>query len=254
MPVVFSSHILRAADPGCLFTCLAFELPGISGRRTMRPVERKHATTPGLRDRTCGRGYLTMACIAIAVGQISLSGSEPALAIDHTGAVRHVVETRIRPWINTEILLDAVRRQNDVNRSLTSADIESLDAQWRQETLSSERPLISAVLATELSGFLRDKQTEQRGLFTEIFVVDNRGLNVGQSDVTSDYWQGDEEKWQRTFLIGPDEVFIDGVEQDESTQQFQSQVSLSISDPQTGNVIGSITVGVDVDRALDLLP
>ena len=36
------------------------------------------------------------------------------------------------------------------------------------------------------------------------------------------------------------------VEQDESTQIFQSQVSIPISDPATGTVIGAITVGVDV--------
>ena len=47
-------------------------------------------------------------------------------------------------------------------------------------------------------------------------------------------------------------IFIDSVEEDESTQQFQSQISLSIADPDTGNAIGCITVGVDVDLAMDL--
>ena len=77
--------------------------------------------------------------------------------------------------------------------------------------------------------------------------MDNKGLNVGQSDVTSDYWQGDEAKWKKTFLVGPDAVFIDKVEEDESTQQFQSQVSLSIVDPTTKNVIGAVTIGIDVE-------
>ena len=77
--------------------------------------------------------------------------------------------------------------------------------------------------------------------------MDNKGLNVGQSDVTSDYWQGDEAKWKKTFLVGPNAVFIDKVEEDESTQQFQSQVSLSIVDPATNIVIGAITIGIDVE-------
>ncbi len=220
----------------------------------MRPFRKADTKTSRFRDRAILRRYFGITCITIAVGQLLWLDMEPAQAVDHTEAVRHVTDTRIRPWIDSSIILDSIRRQNDDHRSLTADEIERLDTQWRQETLSSDRPLIRAVLAKELSQFLRDKQTEQRGLFTEIFVVDARGLNVGQSDVTSDYWQGDEEKWQLTFLVGPDAVFIDGVEQDESTQQFQSQVSLSITDPRTGEVMGSITVGVDVDRAVDLLP
>ena len=77
--------------------------------------------------------------------------------------------------------------------------------------------------------------------------MDNRGLNVGQSDVTSDYWQGDEAKWKKTFLVGPGAMIIDDVELDESTQTFQSQLSMSITDQATGEVIGAITVGVDVE-------
>ncbi len=39
---------------------------------------------------------------------------------------------------------------------------------------------------------------------TEVFVMDARGLNVAASDVTSDYWQGDEEKFSETFPKGPE--------------------------------------------------
>ena len=84
-------------------------------------------------------------------------------------------------------------------------------------------------------------------MITEIFVMDARGLNVAQSDVTSDYWQGDEAKWQDTFSKGPGAVHISEVEEDESTQTFQSQVSMSVTDPADGSVIGAITVGVNVE-------
>jgi hypothetical protein len=77
--------------------------------------------------------------------------------------------------------------------------------------------------------------------------MDNKGLNVAQSDVTSDYWQGDEAKWKKSFLAGPDGLFIDEVEFDESTQTYQAQVSVSIADPDSGEAIGAITVGVNVE-------
>jgi hypothetical protein len=77
--------------------------------------------------------------------------------------------------------------------------------------------------------------------------MDAKGLNVGQSDVTSDYWQGDEAKWQKTYGAGSGVVFVDGVEEDESTQALQSQASVTISDPETGEPIGAITVGINLD-------
>jgi len=77
--------------------------------------------------------------------------------------------------------------------------------------------------------------------------MDAKGLNVGQSDPTSDYWQGDEAKWQKTFSAGADAVFVDEVEQDESTQQLQSQASFTISDPETGEPIGAATAGINLE-------
>jgi hypothetical protein len=89
-------------------------------------------------------------------------------------------------------------------------------------------------------------QEESGGLFTEIFAMDAKGLNAAQSVVTSDYWQGDEAKFSESFGIGPDAVHLGEIEQDESTQTFQSQVSITITDPATGAPIGAITAGIDL--------
>ena len=84
-------------------------------------------------------------------------------------------------------------------------------------------------------------------MFTEIFAMDDKGLNVAQSDVTSDYWQGDEDKWQQTYLVGAGAVHISEVELDDSTQTYQSQVSVTVVDPETNAPIGAITFGINVD-------
>ena len=107
--------------------------------------------------------------------------------------------------------------------------------------------MIDGVLANELSIYLAAAAAESEGLLTEVFVMDAKGLNVGQSSVTFDYWQGDESKWKKTFLAGKGAVFIDKVEEDESTQTFQTQVSLAIADP-SGNVIGAVTFGINVEQ------
>lgn len=148
-------------------------------------------------------------------------------------------------WLNNATVVDAVRAQNAKNAAITESEIDVRDKQWRAETKSGSGPLIDATLNNALSAYLKKVKEDGQGLYTEIFVMDNKGLNVGQSDVTSDYWQGDEAKWQKTFKIGAEAVHVSEVEQDESTQAFQAQVSMPIVDG--GEVIGAVTVGVNVD-------
>lgn len=168
-------------------------------------------------------------------------------AADITGPVNDLVDSQIRGWITDPAVVEAVKAQNTKNAALAQADIDALDQQWRAETSASAKPLIDEVLSNALSGYLKKVKADGKGLYTEIFVMDNKGLNVGQSDVTSDYWQGDEDKWQKTYGAGPDGLLIGDVEQDESTQRFQAQVSLSVVDPANGEVIGAVTIGVDVE-------
>jgi hypothetical protein len=175
----------------------------------------------------------------------------PALAADqHVGPMKEFAEKTARAWITDPTIIEAVKDQNKKNADLSQADIDRLDKQWRAETKVSERPLIDDVLSRAISKSLLGTKNSASGLVTEVFVMDNKGLNVGQSDVTSDYWQGDEAKWQETYLAGADAVLIDDVEFDESTQTFQSQLSLPIVDPDTGDVIGAATFGIDVDALL----
>jgi len=77
--------------------------------------------------------------------------------------------------------------------------------------------------------------------------MDAKGLNAGQSGVTSDYWQGDEEKFRRSFGAGPHGIFVDIARKDESTQVLQSQVSITIVD-EAQRPIGAITVGINLDQ------
>ncbi|WP_222104332.1 PDC sensor domain-containing protein [Shewanella algae] len=122
-----------------------------------------------------------------------------------------------------------------------------MDKQWRAQVAAADKPLVDKLLNNPLSDFLRQKLQQSNGLYTEIFVMDDKGLNVGQSAMTSDYWQGDEAKWQQIFAKGPDSIHISEVEEDESTQSYQSQLSLPVVDPSSGAVIGAITLGINVE-------
>jgi len=166
---------------------------------------------------------------------------------EHEGPIRELVKNQIKGWTANPTIVAAVKAQNGKHAGLAQADIDALDMKCRAETDAGSKPMIDELLGRPASKELAGYKNGGEGLFTEIFVMDNKGLNVAQSDVTSDYWQGDEAKWKKTFLAGPDALFIDEVEFDESTQTYQAQVSVSIADPDSGESIGAITVGVNVE-------
>lgn len=154
----------------------------------------------------------------------------------------------MREIVSARISLIVLQHQNTWSQELSPEEIERLDAQWREEVESDNQPLIAELMGNPLSSFLIRKKAESNGLYTEIFVFDARGMNVGQSSVTSDYWQGDEGKYENTVAVGPDAVFVDDIEFHEESRQRRRQVSFTIVDPASGEPIGGATVEINVDE------
>ena len=186
-------------------------------------------------------------CVIGGLGAVLVATA--AVAADlHEAPMRDFANSTVKNWIADPVVVNAIKAQNAKHAGLSQSEIDRLDKTWRAETGASSKPMIDKVLANQLSAFLAARKNDAQGLVTEVFVMDNQGLNVGQSDMTSDYWQGDEAKFKKSFGAGPNALFIDEVEKDESTQTFQSQLSMSIVDDATGEVIGAITVGINVEQ------
>lgn len=184
---------------------------------------------------------------AVATAAVMLIAA-PAGANEFEPQIRAFYNSDVKVWLSDPAVVDAVKAQNAEHAGFDDAKVDALDQQWRAEKDSGSGPLIDKVLTNALSQYLQGKKESAGGKITEVFVMDDKGLNVGQSDVTSDYMQGDEAKWQKTYGVGPDAVFVDEVEFDDSTESFQSQVSGTVVDPATGEAIGAITVGVAVEN------
>jgi hypothetical protein len=187
-----------------------------------------------------------MTKLAIAALISGILFASPAFSNEYADQLTALAKDTLKQIAQNSELVAAVEAQNAETAGYDQAKIDALDKQWRAEVDASSKPLIDSVLSNAASAYLTKVQDESQGQFTEIFAMDDKGLNVGQSGVTSDYWQGDEGKWQNTYLVGPDAIDIGDVEQDESTQTFQSQVSLPIVDS-SGKPIGAITFGVNVE-------
>jgi hypothetical protein len=160
--------------------------------------------------------------------------------------MKQYFESSIKVWLSDPAVIKAVKAQNKMHAAMSAADVEAADQKWRAEKKAGGGAMIKDVLGNDLSQYLKAKRDGSGGVAFEMFVMDNKGMNVGQSDGTSDYMQGDEAKWQKTYSVGPNAVYVDEVEYDADSKTYQSQMSATISDG--GKAIGAITIGINVQK------
>ncbi|WP_205853349.1 hypothetical protein [Zhengella mangrovi] len=183
---------------------------------------------------------------ALLAGLASLNTAAQAEEA-YVAPIKAFIQENVQPWLSDPVVISAVKEQNAAHASLTQSDIDAMDKDWRAGVDGGDHKLINEVLGNKVSQFLKQKQKDSAGMITEIILMDDKGLNVGQNDLTSDYWQGDEAKFQKSYGAGAGAVFVDAPEKDESTQMLQSQASLTIVD-ESGKPIGAITIGVNLSE------
>ncbi len=185
---------------------------------------------------------LTAIALPVACFGVVAAAAEPPEG--WRGAVDSAVLPRASEVLAQPIVAYALRAQNSRYADLKQADIDALDQKWRGEREQDAQPLISAVLSNPVSTYLTRVQAQSIGLFTEIFVMDGYGLNVGQSNISSDFWQGDEGKWQKTYAAGAKSIFVDAPEFRSDIGVWVVQVNLSID--ADGKPIGAATFEVNL--------
>lgn len=175
-----------------------------------------------------------------------IGAAAPASANEFEAAMRDYVESNLSSWANSPALIAAITAQNGETNGYDQTRIDELDTIWRAQVGSADATLVESVMNNDAALFLRQQVEQTGGAITEAFVMDAQGLNVAASHATSDYWQGDEAKFQQTYLVGPGSVHYGEIELDESTQTVQGQVSMTIVDDTTGEPIGALTVGINL--------
>lgn len=155
-------------------------------------------------------------------------------------AVHDLVPT-LQGWGNNPALVAAVKAQN--SKGISLADIKSKDEKWIKTTGvdAGMKALMSNSAATELK-----KLESSQPYFLELFLMDNQGANVAMTNKTSDYWQGDEPKFTKSFNGGAGAVHMGKVKFDKSSQVYLVQVSVPVMD--ADKAIGAITIGINIDE------
>ncbi len=155
--------------------------------------------------------------------------------------VTKLADSTLKAFGSEKIIVDAVKAQNA--KGMKQSDIDALDTKWKAHAGIAD--YMQALKDSPCGKFLIGLKAKH-SFIEEAFVMDNQGGNVCMSDKTSDYWQGDEAKFKKSFNKGKGKVFVDEVQFDDSTQGYLVQVSVPVMDG--GKAIGAITFGVNVEK------
>ena len=121
----------------------------------------------------------------------------------------------------SESIIRAVEEHNSLG--LAMDEILSRDKQWISSN-GSEAFKIS--LQENRAGvILKSMVLRNRAMYSEAFLTGHKGANVGAYPSTSDYWQGDEEKFTIAFNQGRGQLLITPVEFDKSSGTYAAQVA-----------------------------
>lgn len=140
-----------------------------------------------------------------------------------------------RPILSNKLIIEEVKASNQKNKDLTPEEILELDEKFRKsngndnfaEQFSTNRA------AKELIEF-----QENNPVFSEIFITDKFGLNVAQTNKTTDYYQADEEWWMNAYNDDKGKEYHGSIEFDESAQAEAISVYIPIIDRDTNEIIG----------------
>lgn len=188
------------------------------------------------------------------------------LSPEEAATLRHLSQQDSATLRSSSDVLTRVQAANVQHGAWSSSVIQQLDGEW-QRVIAAQQPLpawMSEVLHNSLSQSLKSWLDAQEDRYTEVFITDAQGLLVASAQITSDYWQGDEEKFTQTFALAVKPQHSqrsvswidtaggsDGVIRfDESSHRFLTHISYPLWQPGTTRPVGVLTLGLNIERVL----
>lgn len=135
----------------------------------------------------------------------------------------------------------------------TLAEALTLDSEWRALAPNHASKLASRILDLPSSHALKGWQKNHATLVTEVLLMNSMGTLSAISQLTSDYWQGDEAKFRRIMKPSGEEhdaLYISPIRYDASTKRFQIMISAAVTPEGSNTPIGAIAIGLNIEPAL----
>ncbi len=162
--------------------------------------------------------------------------------------IREQMQDYLADVLESYSLLQAVHVHNQRFTELSQEQINALDDQWAMEQPTQQGELIQRTVFSPEADVLRLIKKRSEGVIEEILLVDAQGINVVTTDLSSDFYQGDEKKFRNAIAV-PEDFYIEDIHYDESTGHYLSHVSQAlIADDDM--LAGVVIFGVNVEKAL----
>lgn len=189
------------------------------------------------------RGYMLL--------RRSVGSDHVNIAKTLAASVSEMIDTQLR---DIKANLDSPAWQRFVeNKNLTYRPMErrsikhyllTMDKEWR--SLPEDSPLIKEYLNNELSRSLKKLVSDKNDIIANIFVTDRFGGLVASSEVTADFYQGDEKWWQDAFDGGRGKTFVGSLVFDPQNKIWLMPIIAPIRDEGSG-VIGIARAQINVN-------
>ncbi len=183
---------------------------------------------------------------ALFASLIGLATATASFAAQPENVATEMLNSELLGWVQAPEVVAAIVAQNALHAGMTEAQIIDMDNEWRAAIGNDPTSVQVDVMGNAAATLLMAHQNQSNGLVSEIIVMDNLGMNVAATGLTSDYWQGDEAKYQKTYSMGAGSVHVGEIELDESTNAYLIQISATVTDPASGEPIGAVTYGINV--------
>ncbi|HEH9433084.1 TPA: transporter substrate-binding domain-containing protein [Aeromonas sobria] len=169
--------------------------------------------------------------------------------------------------LGSQELINVLKLANLKNKHIKIEAVLQRDLLWRSmvENNLFVPNWITNILNSTISRSLKDL-TIQYPYITEIMLTDERGVLTAASNLTSDYWQGDEEKIIETLKMANENRRINSlgrfdqsnnrlkmpsIEYDASSKLFLCRLNYPVW--YKGQLIGVLSFGINVENALIML-
>ena len=136
---------------------------------------------------------------------------------------------QLKLLFSSALVVDALKKANQRAKAqlpLTENAYKGIDAQMQKKSQTADvQQLLYNDCALNLKAF-----RAKHPAFAEIFVTDLSGMNVCQTNMTTDFYQADEFWWQKVYGDGAGRLYFGSIEYDESAHEVSIPIYVPIYD------------------------
>ena len=185
--------------------------------------------------------------IVVSIGQARLRDWQTERLVNSAEFTSGAVDTYVYRRILDAALLG---RAPEVRRVAAEGSAQPYDVaataaqdrQWQADRAAAAAR--SGLLANPASQYLADL-VRHDPIYREILVADRHGRLVAASNITSDFFQADEDWWVQAYDYGRWRVGVSDVRRDESAGVYAFEIAVPVPSPSSDDVVGIMKVVAD---------